>query len=972
MHSSLPLEYGLWLVPIIVLSVGTAVIVGLAAIAARWARSAAWQRTIWQATTLGLFALLVVELTGGGSAFVQLLRTRAGPTDAETRPAPMTFAAPRSQTSGQEESAAPEPSLGDVVAPGQAAQIALAPPPFPDERQPPIAVAGLLDADRPAMVGTDVAESAASAETGLDPPPLPVSVPFAPAHVVEPEVEVNEPAPSQSSPDGLVVTAFMRSEILPSDLPSVPPSEAPSDPMSRVTTSRAACRPEMGGASGWWPAVIWALGAAAIAGRFVWARLLLVAFRRRHAVVRDEALCRRVAALARRQGIRGPVTVMEAAGLTAPVAFGIFRPTVALPTTFCDEFDPPQQEAMLVHEVAHLAGRDPGWQLAADLVCATLWWHPLCWWSRRRLREAGEAAADEASLLVPDGPDLLASSLLVLGQRLAGVRPRLGWLSAGGLDFRSGLGRRVERLLSLSGRSPQAPGRARLAVAKTALPVALVIVAVLSTAWAHPQVALGEGGTTMNVLKTSWRRSLAAAAVAAMLIPISGDVMSQEEGDRPVAARRDRQRPERGERPGGEREFLRHQIEVLRLAMNALREAERGDAVELVERAIRAAEVTLEGRRDDEARQIREHAPPPPELAEILGMAADLWRKFDKPEKAEEVARLAEAVRAPRDRDRDRERGEREGREERRREPREVIPSLQREFDELAEKAHRIERELGELGDGQDEKARELQGALAGTRERMEQVERQLAEAARDRPHRETRDREPAEREREMAERQRHELARRADELMEAHERAAREGRPEEAERLLREAEEIRRDLERRPDRDRPDGPPPEEREEMERRVHHVRVAVENLHAAGLHEQAEQLAGQMERLLHGRPEPPRDRPREVDAPPRGEGRPHPEQLEGVLRELNGAIGQLNERMEALTVGVEDRIREVRHGMEQMSRETGETSRQLNQRSENLEREIRTIEARLRELKDRDDDEDDDKDADDDDKDDDDR
>jgi len=79
MHSSLTPGYGLWLEPIVVLAVGTAVVVGLAAIAARWGRSAAWQRAIWQASTVGLLALLVVELTGSGSAFVQLVRTRAGP-----------------------------------------------------------------------------------------------------------------------------------------------------------------------------------------------------------------------------------------------------------------------------------------------------------------------------------------------------------------------------------------------------------------------------------------------------------------------------------------------------------------------------------------------------------------------------------------------------------------------------------------------------------------------------------------------------------------------------------------------------------------------------------------------------------------------------------------------------------------------------------------------------------------------------
>ena len=95
--------------------------------------------------------------------------------------------------------------------------------------------------------------------------------------------------------------------------------------------------------------------------------------------------------------------------------------------------------------------------------------------------------------------------------------------------------------------------------------------------------------------------------------------------------------------------------------------------------------------------------------------------------------------------------------------------------------------------------------------------------------------------------------------------------------------------------------------------------------------------------------------------------PHPEQWEGVLRELHGAIGQLNERTEVLAHKVENEIQEVRHGVEQMGREMGETTRQFNQRSEDLEREIRKLEARLAKLKDLDDEDDeDDKDDDDDD------
>jgi hypothetical protein len=977
MQSSLTPGYGPWLEPIVVLAVGTAVIVGVAAIVARLARSAAWQRTIWQATTLGLLVLLVVELTGTGSAFVRLVGADVKPIAGRTGPASVTLdeRPPDGLPARSESAVVPRP----VSFPNSDG-------PAPDRGRYAGGLGGFAESMLEERTRGSLSPRKNGQAEGVFQPTRPrlrlLPKGHAPSDGARPTQKVHrrasaatgradEVAPvanGQTQESAHFVSTRRETDF---DKPRAPPVAA----ARRGEGSWAGAAGDRPSRTAWWPAVIWGLGTIAVAGRFAWAQRLLVAFRRRHAAARDEALCRRVATLARRQGIRGPVTVLEAVGLATPVAFGSFRPTLAIPVTFAREFDPAEQEAMIVHELAHLAARDPAWQLLADLLCAALWWHPFSWWSRRKLREASEAAADEASLLVPGGPELLASSLLVLGKRLAGTRPRLGWLSAGGPHggprFRSGLGRRVERLLSLARRSRRrgpCPGRACLALAKTALPVALVIVAVLCTAWARPQVPFPEGETTMAVVKMSWHRSLAAAAVAAFMLPISGDVMSQEEGDRPVAERRDPERPERGERPGDEREFLRHQIEVLRLAMHALREAERGDAVELVERAIHAREVTLEGRRDDEAHMIREHAPPPHELAEILGMAVDLWREFDNPEKAEEVARLAQALRAPRDRgpererDRDRERVERE----RRRVHAVVgIAQLKRNCRELEGQARGLEMKLHEelrVRGPEHPEVKQIEVALRETREKMAQVQRELAEAVRDWEEREMARRDPDrhERERELPEHARDEVARRYFELREAAEDARRAGRHEEAERIAREIEETKREWRGRAARR---VPHPEEREELERRMSHVRVAVENLHAAGLHEHAERLAHEAERLLAGRPEAPRPQPRDPFAPPRAQAavdpfappRPeaprHAEQREGVLHELHEAVRQLDRRMDELAGKVEHEIQQARERVEVMGREVDERTAHLQERNEDLQREIQELETLLDEVMD---------------------
>lgn len=152
-----------------------------------------------------------------------------------------------------------------------------------------------------------------------------------------------------------------------------------------------------------------------------------------------------VAQLRRRLGL-GPVRLQVWPQLRGPVAFGIFRPTVALPADFAARFTPQQREAMLAHELAHLAGRDPLWLALADIVCALAWWHPLVWWARRRLRAASEASADEASALVPDGPAALAESLITFGRELTSPGPARG-LGVSGSGLKSELARRVTALV---------------------------------------------------------------------------------------------------------------------------------------------------------------------------------------------------------------------------------------------------------------------------------------------------------------------------------------------------------------------------------------------------------------------------------------------------------------------------------------------------------------------------------------------
>jgi len=139
----------------------------------------------------------------------------------------------------------------------------------------------------------------------------------------------------------------------------------------------------------------------------------------------------------------------------------------------------------------------------------------------------------------------------------------------------------------------------------------------------------------------------------------------REREERERRRERDESRARR-ERPKSEREVVLHQLEVMRMALPALKEAERGDAVELLTLAIRAREMMLERRNDEEAQSIRERAPNREQLVEILSMAAKLWREFDNADKSVAVGRLAEQLSGSR------------GRQVREREEREVRRRVER------------------------------------------------------------------------------------------------------------------------------------------------------------------------------------------------------------------------------------------------------------------------------------------------------
>jgi beta-lactamase regulating signal transducer with metallopeptidase domain len=255
----------------------------------------------------------------------------------------------------------------------------------------------------------------------------------------------------------------------------------------------------------WWPGLIALAGTVLLLGRTALAQGLLLALRCKRNTIAHGPMRESLARLSPRLGLRRKVGLRRMSALVSPMAFGVLRPCIGLPAQFETKFSPAEQDAVLAHELAHLAARDPLWFLLADLAVATLWWHPAAWWARQRLHVISEQAADQATALVPEGPDALARCLVALAKEMTGMEA-WGWVGINGGGFRSNLGRRIEGLLQLSGGPPprllgRGAGAIKMAAMLLAAPLTILV-------FGSIQASQGPSDETWQIqLEQSWRQS---------------------------------------------------------------------------------------------------------------------------------------------------------------------------------------------------------------------------------------------------------------------------------------------------------------------------------------------------------------------------------------------------------------------------------------------------------------------------------
>ncbi len=178
----------------------------------------------------------------------------------------------------------------------------------------------------------------------------------------------------------------------------------------------------------------------------------LVTLRARADVLVDGHWLSALARAQRRMGFKHGTALLTSDELASPVSWGLMRPVIVLNTRAVEASG--EAEAIIAHELAHVARMDWAKLLLARVATAMFWFNPLVWMLAREAHQLREEAADDA-VLAANIADTDYAQLLVGVARHECPGLLLG--AHGVAPSKSSLARRVARVLDVkSVRGPAA------------------------------------------------------------------------------------------------------------------------------------------------------------------------------------------------------------------------------------------------------------------------------------------------------------------------------------------------------------------------------------------------------------------------------------------------------------------------------------------------------------------------------------
>ena len=142
--------------------------------------------------------------------------------------------------------------------------------------------------------------------------------------------------------------------------------------------------------------------------------------------IADPRVTRRLADRTRSSGIAFVPEAAESECISVPVTVGVLRSKILLPSGW-RSWDDAKLNAVIAHELSHIARRDALTQCLSLLHRAIFWFSPLAWWIDRHLADLAEQASDEAALSSGADRKQYARTLLSFFEALHAAPGRVWW-----------------------------------------------------------------------------------------------------------------------------------------------------------------------------------------------------------------------------------------------------------------------------------------------------------------------------------------------------------------------------------------------------------------------------------------------------------------------------------------------------------------------------------------------------------------
>ena len=220
----------------------------------------------------------------------------------------------------------------------------------------------------------------------------------------------------------------------------------------------------------------------------------LIRLRARADVLVDGHWLSALARAQRRMGFKHGTALLTSDELASPISWGLVRPVILLNSRAVQASG--EAEAIIAHELAHVAGMDWAKLLLARVTTALLWFNPFVWMLAREAHQLREEAADDAVL----GADIANTDYADLLVVVARHECRGLLLGAHGVaPSKNSLARRVARILD--GKIERGPVARRFGAA--VLAGAVLVVAPLAALTLTAAQAAKRADTTQPIAARS-------------------------------------------------------------------------------------------------------------------------------------------------------------------------------------------------------------------------------------------------------------------------------------------------------------------------------------------------------------------------------------------------------------------------------------------------------------------------------------